>query len=96
MVPELFSGKLGCIKDFEVKLDVDDAVRPVRQAQQPIAFHLRPLVELELRKKIAEGILEFVGGKSGPTPWISNLVVVPKDKSVSLSGKFSKPANSEQ
>ena len=47
-------------------------------------------------QSIAEGILEFVNDKSGPTPWISNLVVVPKDKSVSMSGKFSKPVNSQQ
>ena len=58
--PKLFSGKLGCMKDFEVKLDVDETVKPVRQAQRPVAFHLRPLLERELRKQVNDGILEFV------------------------------------
>ena len=46
--PRLFSGKLGKIKDVKVKLDIDDTVRPVRQSQRPIPFHLRAAVEKEL------------------------------------------------
>jgi hypothetical protein len=41
---------------------------------------LQDAVTKELRKQIDEGILEPVKMDSGPTPWISNLVVVPKDK----------------
>ena len=93
--PKLFSGKLGCMKNFEVKLDVDESIRPVRKAQRPFAFHLRPMVEKELRHQVEQGILEFVDDSMGPTPWISNLVIVPKDKEVSRS-KLSKPVCSEK
>ena len=78
--PNLFSGKMGCIKNFEVDLDVDQDARPVRQAQRPVPFHLHEAVEKELMHQVEQGILERVDETSGPTPWVSNLVVVPKDK----------------
>ncbi|RNA16209.1 Retrovirus-related Pol poly from transposon [Brachionus plicatilis] len=82
--PELFSGKLGCAKDISVKLDDDPNVRPVRQPQRPVAFHLREAVGRELDE---QGILEPVDSSSGPTPWVSNLVVVPKDKTAHANWK---------
>jgi hypothetical protein len=78
--PHLFSGKLGCAKGVSVKLEVDPNVRPVRQPLRSIAFNLRKAVGRELMKQVEQGILEQVTSKSGPTPWIANLVVVPKDK----------------
>jgi hypothetical protein len=80
MFPNLFSGKLGLIKDFTAKLDIDESVRPVRQPQRPIAFHYREAVEKEILRQVEEGILEKVDENSGPTPWVANLVIIPKDK----------------
>ena len=37
--PKLFSGKLGCHEDAEVKLEVDESVKPVKKPLRPIAFH---------------------------------------------------------
>ena len=93
MFPELFSGKLGRIKDTEVKLEVDENIKPIKQPLRPIAFHYRNAVEKELEKQVAEGILEKVDAKTSPITWISNLVIVPKDrKPVQASnGKMSKP-----
>ena len=71
MFPNLFSGKLGCMKGVEVKLDIDETVRPTRQPQRPIAFHLRDAVEKEILKQVDLGILERVDEKSGPTPWVA-------------------------
>ena len=79
---KLFSGELGCMKDIEVKLDIDPSVRLTRQPQRPIAFHLKDAVEKELLKQIDQGILERVDARSGPTPWVANLVIAPKDRSV--------------
>ena len=87
--PKLFSGELGCMKDIEVKLDIDPSVRPTRQPQRPIAFHLRDAVEKELLKQIDQGILERVDARSGPTPWVANLVIVPKDRAVRNSKSVS-------
>ena len=39
--PDLFSGKLGCLKGVEVKLDLVPTIKPIRQQQRPIAFHSR-------------------------------------------------------
>lgn len=67
---------------MSVKLEVDETVKPTRKPQRPIAFHLRETVEKELRKQVLEGILDPIERNSGQTPWISNLVIVPKDKPV--------------
>ena len=80
--PNMFSDLLGCIKDVRIKLDIDDTIRPCRQPQRPIAFHLREPVGKELMKQVEEGILEPVDQSCGPTPWVANLVVVFKDKNV--------------
>ncbi len=90
--PELFSGKLGCATDVEIKLEVDETIKPVKQPLRPIAFHYREAVERELEKQVAEGILEKVEFGTKPITWISNLVVVPKERaSGATNGKFSKP-----
>ena len=94
--PRLFSGKLGCIKGVEVKLDVDETVKPVKQPLRPIAFHFRDAVEKELEKQLREDTLERVDVKTNPITWISNLVIVPKDRKPGASnGKMSKPNQSE-
>ena len=51
--PKLFSSKLGCVNDMEVKLEVDESVRPVKQPLRPVAFHLREPVEKELDLQVA-------------------------------------------
>jgi hypothetical protein len=80
--PDLFSGKLGCVKGVSIKLDIDETVRPQRQPQRPVPFHLREAVEKELLKQEAMGIIERIDQNSGPTPWVANLVIVMKDKEV--------------
>ena len=80
--PKLFSGKLGLIKDVKIKLEIDETVKPVRQAQRPIPFHLRDAVERELLRQEAAGIIERVTAKHGPTTWVANLVMVAKDKAI--------------
>ncbi|RNA03365.1 Retrovirus-related Pol poly from transposon [Brachionus plicatilis] len=69
--PALFSGKIGCVKDVKVKLDIDESVKPTRQPQRPVPFCLREAVEMELLKQVDEGIIERVRG--GHTPWVANL-----------------------
>ena len=71
-------GTIGKLKDFEVKLQVDPSVQPVIQLQRRIPFHLRQKVDAELDKLEKQGIIEPV---TGPTPWVSPIVVIPKPKS---------------
>ena len=71
-------GRIGKLKDFEVKLHVDPSVQPVIQPQRRIPFHLRQKVDAELDKLEKQGITEPV---TGPTPWVSPIVVIPKPNS---------------
>ena len=93
MFPSLFSGNLGCLKDVKVHLDLDPEVKPVRQKLRPLPFHLREAVSKELKKHIDMGILERVTDDMGPTPWVSNIVPVLKDKDV-RKGSDGKPSSS--
>ena len=72
--PTLFDG-IGKLKDFEVKLHIDQSVKPVAQPARRIPFHLRKQVEAELERLEQQNIIERV---DGPTPWVSPLVVIPK------------------
>ena len=70
---DIFQGH-GKLKDCEVKLCVNKDVQPVVQklCRQP---HLRESIKQELHRLESEDIIEKV---SGPRPWVSNLVPVPK------------------
>jgi hypothetical protein len=90
MFPKLFSGVLGCVKDVRVHLDLDPGVKPVRQKLRPLPFHLRDTVSKVIKKQLDLGFLERVTDDMGPTPWVSNIVPVLKDKEVRL-GRDGKP-----
>ena len=70
----IFDG-IGQLKDFKVKLHIDNTVTPVAQPARKIPFHMRQKVTAALEKLESQGIIEKV---DGPTPWISPLVVIPK------------------
>ena len=72
--PSVFQG-IGKLKNFEVKLHIDQSVPPVAQSARRIPFHLRNKVEAELDRLEEQGIIQKV---DGPTPWISPLVGISK------------------
>ena len=74
----LFNG-IGTLKNFKVKLHIDDTVTPVAQNPRRIPFHIRQKVSDALNKLESDGIIEKV---SGATPWVSPLVVIPKKDGV--------------
>ncbi|XP_064469786.1 uncharacterized protein K02A2.6-like [Ornithodoros turicata] len=71
--PQLFQG-MGKLKDLQVHLHVDPSVTPVAQHRR-IPLHIRKAVEEKLKELEDGDIIEKV---SGPTPWMSPLVIVPK------------------
>ena len=73
--PSLFKG-VGSLRDYEVKLHVDSSVKPVAEPPRGIPFHLRKRFENEIDKMEASGVIEE---HSGPAPWVSNVVLSPKD-----------------
>ena len=74
----LFNG-VGLLKGCELKLHIDDSVKPVAQHVRRIPFGLREKVDKKLDELLELYIIE--GVPEGPSGWISRLVVVPKSDS---------------
>ena len=70
----VFEG-IGKLKEFQVKLHIDDSVPPVTQRYRRIPFHQRQKVTSALIELEKNDVIERV---DGPTPWVSPIVVVPK------------------
>ena len=71
---EIFEG-VGKLKDYQVKLYVDPNIPPVAQPVRRTPFSLRDKVKEKVKELVAMDIIEPV---EGPTPWVSPVVVVPK------------------
>ena len=65
----------GRLKDFQLDLHVDKSVTPVAQPLHQIPFKMRTQVENKIAELEKNDIIEKT---SGPTPWVSNVVAVPK------------------
>ena len=64
------------MKDYELKLHIDESVKPVAQHVRRIPFGLREKVDAKLDELLELDIIEEV--PEGPSGWIPPLVVVPK------------------
>ncbi|GFO32124.1 retrovirus-related pol polyprotein from transposon 412 [Plakobranchus ocellatus] len=73
---DVFSG-LGKLQDHKVKLHIDETIQPVAQKYRRIPFHIRKQLDKHLDKEEEMGVIEKA---TGPTPWVSPLVIVPKPK----------------
>jgi hypothetical protein len=73
--PELFSGEVKCLKDFELKLYEDKSVKSSKRFHYRIPYHLQEQVAGHLDKNEKQGLIERA---TGPTSWISASHVVPK------------------
>nr|XP_039260859.1 uncharacterized protein LOC120337204 [Styela clava] len=71
----IFQG-LGKLKNFQLKLNIDDSVNPVHQKHRRVPFKMRQKVESAVAKLCDEDICESV--ENCPTPWVSPIVCVPK------------------
>ena len=58
-----------------MKLHIDDSVQPVAQTHRRIPFHVRKDLEAQLKADEALGVIQR---PTGPTPWVSPVVCVPK------------------
>ena len=76
-MPELFDG-VGCLRGHEVKLPVDPSIKPVAEPPRRVHYHLQSRVAEAVQSMLADDIIEeHPSGEEAP--WVSNLVVVPKD-----------------
>ena len=69
---------LGKLKNYQVKLHIDEDVPPVAQPHRRVPFHVRKQLEEQLRRNEELGVIERI---EGPTPWVSPIVVAPKPNS---------------
>ena len=76
MYPSVFEG-VGKLKDIEIDLHINESVPPVASRHRRIPFHQREKVQKEIQYLLDNDIIERA---EGPTPWVSNIVVVPKPK----------------
>lgn len=72
--PECFQG-IGKLKNFKLKLHIDQDVKPVAQAMYRIPYSLRKKVGEQLDDLESQDIIEKV---NAPTPWVSPVIIVPK------------------
>ena len=68
---------IGKLKDYHVQLHINASVPPIAQPHRRVPFHMRRALETELDRLEQQDIIEPV---SGPTPWVSPVVCVPKPK----------------
>ena len=68
---------MGRMKKNKVELAINKDVKPVAQKPRRVPFHVWGEVDEEL-ERLKE--LDIIEDASGPTPWISPLVIVHKDK----------------
>ena len=73
---DIFTG-VGKLKDYKLKLHVDENVTPVAQPVRRLPFGLRDKVDDKLNDLLEKGIIEELP-EATPTRWVSPLVVVPK------------------
>ena len=71
----LFTG-VGRLKGYELKLHIDESVKPVAQPERWIPFGLWKKVDKKLNQLQEPNVTEEL--PDGPSGWISPLVVVPK------------------
>ena len=68
---------IGKLKDFQLKIPIDAEVQPVAQPIRRVPYHLRDKLTNKLKELVELDIIEKV---SGPSSWVSPVVVVPKPK----------------
>ncbi|XP_060545241.1 uncharacterized protein K02A2.6-like [Pantherophis guttatus] len=82
---EVFDGSLGNYKGTPISLNLDPQVAPIRLKPRRVPFALRPKVDAELDKLLAQGILEPTDYSKWETP-----IVIPtkQDGSIRICGDF--------
>ena len=73
--PNLSSGRVGKLLDYQVKYYIDKSVPPVVDTKRPIPYHLQEKFEREIELMVEDDVCSE---HHGPAPWISNPVLAPK------------------
>ncbi len=71
---DLFNG-MGKVKNQQIKLHINEDVQPKVQKHRRIPFHVRKDVDAAIDQLLNDDVIEPT---TGPTPWVSPIVIVPK------------------
>ena len=75
--PECFEG-IGKLNQYEVNLHVDPACKPVAEPPRRIPYHLKDRVDEAIKVMVENDVIEeHPNGEVAP--WVSNIVIAPKD-----------------
>ena len=74
--PDLFSGKIGRLKDYKLKFYINKDVKPIIQKERKIPFHLKDAIEKTIDDMIRDDIIEPITGEA--IHHVSCFVAVPK------------------
>ena len=73
---------IGKLKDFQLKNPIDSSIEPVCQTARRVPYHLRDKLSQKLKELEKLDIIEKT---TGPTHWVSPVIVVPKsDRDIRL------------
>ena len=78
----VLSNKIGKLKEYLVKLNIDKNDPPIAQRERRIPLALRERLNIEIEKLEKAGIIEDVTNE--PTPWLNPLVIAPKPDGKSI------------
>ena len=73
--PTVFTNSLGKLKDFKLKFHINEKIKPFIEKPRRHPIHLKEKLEAKLIQMEKDGIIEDA---KGPTPWVSELIAVPK------------------
>ena len=88
---QVFEPGLGCLKDFEVNIAVKSNATPVYKKARTVPYHLRPMVEAELKRLQESGVIKPVPYMEWASPMVS--VVKPGGESVRICADFKETLN---
>jgi len=72
---ELFTG-LGKLEGYQLEVPIDQAVKPVVQPTRRVPYQLREKLEAKIKELLDSDVIEPV---SGPSKWVSPVVIIPKN-----------------
>lgn len=86
--PENFVG-LGRLRNHQVKLHVDQTIKPIAAPARSIPYHLKERVEQVIEEMVKQDVIEE-HPSAEPAPWVSNIVIAPKsDGSIRMTDRKS-------
>jgi hypothetical protein len=74
---ECFTG-IGKLSNYQVKLHLEPGAKPMAEPPRRIPYHLKERVDVAIKDMLKNDVIEE-HPREDPAPWVSNIVIAPKD-----------------